>query len=232
MIRLLFLSATFAACATASAQNPDPKLNVSTPGNLLKESHARPLRIMKGFEVEGSPYYFPEYKNGALTLSNGKTYKGLQVKLNMMLQEVLFRTPDGEEMVASNEITRVDMEDNGNVIIFLSGFAPIDKQKSKTFYEVLESGKLMLLKTKLIQVSDYTPINSNTTTRSLTPADLFYISTDGTTLIRVPKSAQDLANLLQPHQTAILKLINSNDLKLKKEEDLKKIVAYYNSLNQ
>src|ERR1051325_1278181 len=56
---------------------------------------------------EGSPYFMDDWSKGAIMLEGGKTIGHLEVKLNLLDNEVHYKGPDGKEMIASVPISEV-----------------------------------------------------------------------------------------------------------------------------
>ncbi|MBL0882029.1 MAG: hypothetical protein IBJ16_01550, partial [Chitinophagaceae bacterium] len=167
--------------------------------------------------------------NGSIQLPNGKIYNGIKLKLNLEEQKILFEVEDGKAFILSVPVARVELGcSSSGPAIFRSGFMPIDKQNERSLYQVLDSGKILLLKHSEIRFKDSKAYNSNDMTRSYRQLSSYYLWLPGKDLVKVPGNENDLIALLSDQQKILNDAIYKDKLKLRKEADLVKIIALYN----
>lgn len=182
------------------------------------------------YNTEGSPFYDTSFCMGSLQLPNGKTYNGIKLKLNLEDQKIIFEVEDGKAFVLSIPVARVELGCNASSqpTIFRSGFTAIDKQNDRSLYQVLDSGKVLLLKYTEIRFKDSKAYNSNDMTRSYRQLPNYYLWMPGKDLLKVPSNETELIALLSDQQKTLNDAIYKEKLKLRKETDLIKIISLYN----
>jgi len=184
--------------------------------------------------MDGSPFFDTSYCNGSVQLTNGKTYSGLQLKLNLEQQKIIFTTGEGKAFALSQPVARLALgcNDPAKSVVFRSGFGPIDKQNERSLYQVLDSGKVLLLKFVEIRYKDDKAYNSNETTRTYRQLHAYYLWIPGKDLVKVSGDENDLLGLLQDQRKQLKDVILKDKLKVKKEADLIRIINSYNRLLQ
>lgn len=201
----------------------------------MTDGNGRPLYLRVEYNVEGSPFHPDDYYIATLFLSNGKAYTGVPVKLNLLENTVLYTTPRGEELVSINPVRRVvftDTSDNNfmKAVIFERGYAAVDKQDQGTYYEVLDSGKIMLLKYYGVSFTDKKNYGSASITRSFQETVSYYICLPDGAMKKLEKGDEALLALIREKKEELRTYITREKLKCKKESDWKKVIAYYNSI--
>lgn len=182
------------------------------------------------YNMDGSPFYDTSFCIGSIQLPNGKIYNGIKLKLNLEEQKILFEVGDGKAFILSVPVARVELGCNNSMqpVVFRSGFTPIDKQNERSLYQVLDSGKVLLLKHTEIRFKDSKAYSSNDMTRSYRQLPSYYLWMPGKDLVKIPSNENDLVALLSDQQKLLNDAIYKEKLKLRKEADLIKIIALYN----
>lgn len=152
-----------------------------------------------------------------------------------MDNELLFITPDGIEMAATSPVQKIiftDPSDNGVMlnITFQKNFPAIDKQTAESYYEVLDTGNVKLLKYHKITYDDRKGYGEATTTRFFQEAEIYYLYSEKTGIVRLEKGKNFLVSFLNDQKEQVSQFIDSNDLKCRKEADWEKVIVYYNTL--
>lgn len=207
----------------------------SFSGNVLyNDGHGIPWKFDFPFAMDGSPFFDTSFCSGSIQLLNGKTYNGLKLKLNLEQQKIIFEAGEGRAYALSQPATRISLscKENNKPVIFRSGFAPIDKQTDRSLYQVLDSGKVLLLKFVEIRFKDSKEYNSNDFTRAYRQLPYYYIWMAGKDLVKVPTNENELIDLLAGQRKELIEVIDKEKLKMRKESDLIKIVAKYNELQK
>lgn len=220
-----------------------PLLGIGQGQNLqfMKESNAflqdvngHPLLLRSAYAIEGSPFFHGEYCTANLKVRNGKSYNGIRVKLNLQENLVIYDAGDGKEMVAVTPIERIlftDCSDLSKNAVLQTGFPPVDAQTVNSFYQLLDSGRLQLLKHIGINYKDIKYYGSNQTTRVFTQKETFYVYSPEKGIRKIAeKDNSSVIALLGDHIQELAAYVSANDLRCKKEEDLQKLVRYYNGL--
>jgi hypothetical protein len=234
MIRLVILFVAL-GLSSISSQAQAQLGSYSFNSNVLyNDGYGIPWTADFPFLMDGSPFFDTSYCNGSVQLTNGKTYSGLQFKLNLEQQKIIFHTSEGKAFALSQPVARLALgcNDPAKSVVFRSGFGAIDKQNERSLYQVLDSGKVLLLKFVEIRYKDSKAYNSNETTRTYRQLPSYYLWIPGKDLVKVPGDENDLLVLLQDQRKQLLDVILKDKLKAKKETDLIKIINSYNRLLQ
>lgn len=205
----------------------------SFSGNVLyNDGHGIPWKFDFPFAMDGSPFFDTSFCAGSVQLLNGKIYSGLNLKLNLEQQKIIFEAGEGKAYALSQPVVRIELtcKTNGRPTVFRSGFAPIEKQNDRSLYQVLDSGKVLLLKFVEIRFKDSKEYNSNEISRAYRQLPSYYIWMPGKDLIKIPSTENELIALLADQRKALTAMIDKEKLKLRKENDLIKIIAKYNQL--
>src|ERR1051325_8435211 len=133
--------------------------NYSNAQQFMEDVLGRPIYLKVDYNVEGSPFFPDEYLRANVYLRYGKIYTGVFVKFNLQENLLLYKQADGTELSAVTPIKQViftDTADNWILYnaIFENGFPAIDNHNENTFYQVLDSGKIKLLKYHTVKFTD------------------------------------------------------------------------------
>jgi len=199
---------------------------------LYNDGYGIPWNAELPYRIEGSPFFDKGFCKGSIQLLNGKTYGDLQLKLNLEEQKVIFTGADGKTFAVSQPLARVELACNNQSesIIFRSGFGAVNKQNEQSLYQVLDSGRVLLLKFVEIRHMDSKAYNSTETTRSYRQLPYYYLWKSGKDLIKVPVDENGLLDILKDKKKELAETINNERLKIKKEADLIQVIKKYNSL--
>ena len=183
-----------------------------------------------GIEMEnyGSPFFDPEFLPANIVLVSGQRYENVLVKINLLSNEVIYKTPEGKALAVLPAIKLVELNQHGNLLFFEYGYPVFEKQNQKTIYQVLAKGKVTLLKYFFVQVTEAKPYSSATMLRTIEqfPRLFLYDTTMG--LLKTPKSNEDLLSLYKADASRIQSILQKNNLKIKKEADLVKCITALN----
>lgn len=234
MIRLVILFMALGVSSISSRAQAQLGSYSFNSNVLYNDGYGIPWSFDFPFLMDGSPFFDTSYCNGSVQLTNGKTYSGLQLKLNLEQQKIIFHTGEGKAFALSQPVARLELGCNNpsKSVVFRSGFGPIDKQNERSLYQVLDSGKVLLLKFVEIRYKDSKAYNSNDMTRTYRQLPTYYLWMPGKDLVKVPGDENDLLVLLQDQRKQLLDVILKDKLKAKKETDLIKIINRYNLLLQ
>lgn len=200
-------------------------------GNMtLTDINGKPIFPKSEYQFDGSPFFKDEYCLARLKIANGKTYENLPVKLNLQDNLVIYRQPNGAEMEAVSRIEFLEFIGcaNGEVPVFRSGYPPVDEQNAGTYYQVLESGPVQLLKLWRVTYIDQKPYASASIVRKYDRSPLYYAYTPTKGMIRLGKGNELALQLDQERTAKATAYARQENLKLRKEEDLRKLIAFYN----
>ena len=210
----------------------DPFRHMKETIQFMNDGNGQPFKPTRGFEEEGSPFFANEYLESIIQLTNGKSYHRIPVKINYLTGEVLFKAEDGQEMSVIKPFQRIEMMREGQKYIFRSGFPSIDKQNEFTLYEMLDSGAAVLLKYTSVKFQDRQPYNGVNIIRTYTKKEVYYSYMPSNGLIALPAESTELIRLFGKDAVVMNDYLQMHKLKTKKETDLVKLFAHYNSLKK
>jgi hypothetical protein len=113
--------------------------------------------------------------------------------------------------------------------LFRNGSINIDDNNVNAFYEVLNDGRISLLKRTRKKVNEIKAFDSTVAVKRIAEVHDYYLSRKGE-LFRLKKDRKTLLALLNDQAEQIEKFINQNKLNIKDETQLISIISYYNSL--
>lgn len=181
--------------------------------------------------VEGSPFFSEEMMKGAIILSEGKEYRNIIVRINLLDFQVNYIGDKQIELVASTPIREVVLWDtiNSKDYRFISSnFIDATVKPEKDFYELLQAGKTELYKQHKKQMLESKPYGSATVEQRI-QTEVFYFVLKEKQWKRV-KKLKDLTALLNDKAADIAKFISDNKIAGDNQANFESVVAHYNSL--
>jgi hypothetical protein len=179
-------------------------------------------------ETNGSPFFDSEFLSANIELVTGQRYDNVLVKINLLSNEIIFKTAEGKELAVSPAIKLVELNKNGNLLFFEYGFPIFEKQNQKTIYQVLAKGEVSLLKYFFIQVTETKHYSSTTMVRTIEQFPRLFLYDKKMGLQKAPKSNEDLLSLYKVYATTLKSILEKNYLKIKKEDDFIKCISKLN----
>lgn len=195
------------------------------------------LRETTYTQIEGSPYYFKDWKMGAVTDVSGKVTDKMMLRYDMYRDEVLY-LQDGKSYAVAQEYARsfsfVVVNEQTSAIenaTFKNGFT-IEGYTKKNYFYVIYSGKAHYLKKFKTSYLEETVNNFGTNEqvkRFMQSEQEFFVAHDNTaTQIKNRKEILSLFGTLNDQMKGYIK---SNKLNVKNDNDLAKILAKYDELS-
>jgi hypothetical protein len=228
---VVFFSSLFLTTKSQKTINVDSSYILPTKVHAFFLTDGQPyVNVKFARVVEGSPFFIDQWNKGYISTREGKKLRDVTLRLNLVDQQLHY-LKDGIEYVTDQPLKEVLIEDekSGNLYIFRSGFPSVQYGNSKTFYQALAEGEVLLLKHIRKMITENTPFGSATTQQTIRNAEHYYISKKGS-MIKIRKDRQSILNALEDKKDPLEKFINQNRLNLRTEEDMIKLVNYYNAL--
>ncbi len=179
--------------------------------------------------VEGSPYYFDDWKKGMVQIENS-LYKNVLLRLNMIETTLEFRDRKGEIMICTQPVKRVELQDSASGASYKfvhSSYLPASPDTKNVWLMELVLGKASLYKLTKKSINTVTPYSSATQEQHILTGYNYYMLQNNT-MTRVKKTS-DMVDLLADKKSELQEFIKSNKLS-NKEGDMIKLVEHYNSL--
>ena len=221
---LLLITGILMGFLTYAQQNP-----------FMNDANGRPLYWGSNYIADGSPYYHDSYNLAEITSTSGKVYKDVRIKLNLVDLAIQYMTEDGGEMIASTGIKSIrfpvlSTEDGPKSNVWLISSTPSINQPNAIIYQVLDSGKVSLLKKISITYRDEKKYGEAVITRHFDRKEIEYLRQANGEYVKLDKSRSFILTALSDKRERIENYITNNNIKCKSAKDFQLIVMYYNSL--
>lgn len=206
-------------------------VSVSAPGNrpiYLREIFSSPFEPKYSAGIDGSPFLFDQWLLARVQLTDDRIADSIFIKLNAYSSKVHFKNEDGEEMQASVPIKEITIIDNNPLwhnTIFRTGYTGFFKE----FFQVLADGKKMQLLKKMVIIKWETKVLGGEDKKTFQLDRELFFSANGS-LFKQNKKCASLSEIFGTNTEEVLRFINTNDIKCNREDDMRKLVDYFNSL--
>jgi hypothetical protein len=184
--------------------------------------------------VEGSAFFISDWLTGRVMLVAGKEYGPMQLKLDLLKNELYYLDPSGREMIATTPLQRIILIDTTKNLyyIFINSDAlpATNPEAERGWYQLMNNGKATVYKKLTKVITETKPYGSATTEQIIHTSSRYFILYNNQ-LIRI-KKFRDLADILSDKKTEVLSFITSNKLNGKSDEDYNSVVSYYNDFFQ
>ena len=237
MSRLLIWSYFSLIClATTSQTTVDVDKESSVAGGALKYVYTvagTPFVNAKFAKVvEGSPFFNEQIMRGAIILSEGKEYRNILLRLNLLESQVNYIDEKQIEMIATTPVSEVVLWDtiNNNYYRFVfSNYIETTDKPEKYFYELLQAGKVELYKQYKKDMLESKPYGSATVEQSIKTESRYFVLISGK-WVRI-KKIKELTDLLTDKKNEIQKFVEDKKLTKDSEANFEAVIAYNNSLS-
>jgi hypothetical protein len=233
------LSATFVIMLLSSnyLKAQRPTANITTETTMMTTQAGAPIYLKTHYAIVGSPYFPPEFTNISIVLKSGIIYPFKKARMNLYDNTLVVLEDNGREQLVTGNITKIIFESvlidqSSKRVVFQKGFPAINGRDSTIYYEVLDSGKLKLIKHYKVSFSDKRSYGDANMTRVFEQEQTFYIVLPGKIIRQIEKGKEDFLSALPDKRSEIEKYIDEKKIKCKKEKDWIDLVSYYNSITQ
>lgn len=196
----------------------------------LVDLKGEPLLTGNSVSADGTPFYSAEWHTASVLLGNGKKLAPVLIRINLEKDEIHFlnQAANGVERIAGKGIVREVAfleQSRRDSTRFRSGFDPYDGNDLLTFYHVLSTGKMTLLKrTKKILIEEKA-FNSATITRRFDTDNSYYVF-NGRELQKLKRNKSSLVTLFQDEHKKIEDYLSHKKPALRFDGDLKALFDF------
>lgn len=164
-------------------------------------------------------------------MANGKVFNSVDIKYDQVEDQLIYRGTDGQAMNFVDKIAEFNLlTSDGNTTVFKKGFPASKGITPENYAEVLVEGKTKLLKRTAKHIQESREYNSATVDRTITSTTLYYLVGDNGEIANISKDKKSILKALPAKSSELEQYISSNKLNLKEDQDLVKLITYYNSL--
>ncbi|WP_231490534.1 hypothetical protein [Pedobacter sp. Leaf170] len=214
---------------------------IMTSGNIasaqeffrLKESIGMPLRSRNYIYTKGTPYFLTDWSAGEVKQADGKIYKDMKLKYDQLEDELIFKDSKGEELGFAIPVVEFKLnytlDGLPKTSLFRNGFAPFKGSTEKNYYEILHDGRIKLAKKNVKRIEQYREYNSASTTKSVIERIKYYTIINNV-LTEFKRDNKSIQQVFGEKSVSVLDYITKNNLDFKKDNDLIKVFAFYETL--
>ncbi|MDT3405227.1 hypothetical protein [Mucilaginibacter terrae] len=204
------------------------RLNSISAQVVSQDINGRPYRLKGAVDVEGSAFLNDDWQKATVKLSNGKTYKDASLKFNLADNELLFKGKDGEPFTFMEPVSEFAITDDlQNIHTYRNDYS-FEGESPATYFEVLADGTTQLLKKTTKSIGDFKEYNGPIVKKYVTSVK-YYLYKDKKA-IQIKPDRKSLLYSLGSKQAELDTYIKNNNLNLKQDADLGKVVVYFNSI--
>lgn len=183
----------------------------------------------------GSKFLNENWTTGDVLQSNDKYFNGMNLKYNIYDDQLIFKNQKDEILAFRFPIKEFhlyeDLNDSTKAVrVYKNGFPDVDKFNKNSYYQVLTDGKAVLLKKFFLNFVEGIPYGRSDVQKTLIPNQSYYLLVNGK-MIKVKKQKESFLSALPNQKTALDLYIKNEKIRFKSDEDLIKILNYYNTLN-
>ena len=192
------------------------------------EHDGRPAKYKN---VNGSPYLFEDWASGTAKTIDNATKKDIQIKYDEIEDILLMKGDDNKLLIFPVQVAEFIINDpkTNSLRTFRSGFIATKGNTDKSFFEVIADGKVRILK-KNHKVISESKEYSGAINKSVSDGIKYYLVNEDNTPVAVKLDVKSISALLPAKQSELTEYAKTNKLNLKNNEDVVKLISYYNSL--
>ncbi|MDX2046576.1 MAG: hypothetical protein SFU87_07300 [Chitinophagaceae bacterium] len=181
--------------------------------------------------VEGTPFFRDYWMSALVTLPGTRKFANIQVKLNLLDNNIHFTDVKGNEMVTSavvHELYLVDTVEAGSYSLISSNVLSPGATSKTRWFLVLEKGTATLLKEVSKKIKETKPYGSATTEQRIETGYRYYILSNNN-LFQI-KKLRSITEALPDRRKELKQFISHNHLQEKNEQHWISVINYYNQL--
>ena len=85
---------------------------------LTMDGNGKMVNLGVDMENYGSPFFDPEFLPANIVLATGQRYENVLIKINLLSNEIIYKTPEGKELAVLPAIKQVELNKNGELLFF------------------------------------------------------------------------------------------------------------------
>ncbi len=205
--------------------------NLPLTSNLFYTVNGVPFSNYKYVKlVEGSPYFNDSFMRGRIIMSKGSIYDSIAVRIDLLENALHYLDKEGNEMVATSPVKSILLSDSitGNKYQFdHSLYMELDPIPTPVWYQLLDSGRVILYKKYVKTINEEKPYNSAILEQKMVTSYTYALKVNN--VLFPVKKLKDLPNLLQDKRQELTTFIQIKSLSGRSEVNYIDLISYYNS---
>ncbi len=225
--KLLTLVCLFGGITNIHAQSQLTNPFLNSGRQYFYQSGARELYT----DLKGEPFLLKDWAKGSITTEFAQT-DNLNMLYNEVEDQLIFKVKRGDVKKVIDpvkEFNIIDSENGNKLRNFKAGFDRTNFSSEKTFFEVLADGKVKLLKKNWKHISQNREY-SGKIAQTVMSYPNYYLVFDDNVPVKLKANKKSLTNQFGSKLKDVNQYIETNQINLKHENDVLKLVNYYNSL--
>lgn len=199
----------------------------------IKDVNGRPVSA-KYIDVEGTPYFSKDFKFGTIELKNGRKFIDVPLKLDLVMHEITFLSPNKEEGIIGSDfvkdLTLTDTTELGiKHYLFRAGLPAIDNHKTNEFCLVIADGKIALVKSMVKKIETRKNELSGEIAKDFALSEDYFIFQNNE-MARFKRDKEFVLQVLYKKREKVETFIKENKGSFKNEDYLAAVFNFYNSL--
>ncbi len=196
----------------------------------LKEANFK-YKFSQEFEVEGSPFYYEEWKPGHAIFENGRASNLYPLKYDIFHNRLLLQRNGVAYLVKPNTVAGFAFVENGQRTVFKNGFSSGKYDIYPANYlKMLYDGEVKLAVKYVSDKSENMDVFTGERTVYFDTEKTFYLINANGTFYEVDLEEDDILEALGKYQNELRKYAEKHDLSFEDEEDLKMLLEHYDAL--
>lgn len=212
----LFLSILFVSLRAYTQIQPNAGGQV-----FLQDSNGKLLTSNNYIDVDGNPYFPKEWVEGTVGLKDGKVIAYNALRLNTITGNLEFKFTD-----KAYDVINPMKEFTLGTLKFRNGFAPMERQNTETYYQVLYDGKQKLLCYRFGSIYLESSYNSATKTKKFQLDEIYYLQKADGKLYELKKNLKSFLLLLDDKSKQLEEFCKKENIKLRSWNDAVRILEY------
>ncbi|WCT12436.1 hypothetical protein [Mucilaginibacter jinjuensis] len=200
---------------------------------IVTSNQGTPFTSQVYAEVNGSPYLSSRWVTGNVALKDGQIYKSVEIKYDQVGDQLLFKADNGDSLLFAQPVHEFELPvtEKGKTTTrnYRNGFPAVNGNTTNNFYEVINDGKVKILKRTKKNIQSHKDYSSANVINDINTNTTYYVLKDNTMTLIKPGS-KTILEALSDKSAEVAKYIKDNNLDARQDADLGKIFTYYNSL--
>lgn len=195
---------------------------------VLQDIDGKPLSRNQFTDIDGSPFLLDDWLPAAIYFQSGGVLTDFKVKYDVINDALVFLDKDGNLNNFKDRVKSFKFVKGGKNYVFDTQFPAIDGHSDQSYYQVLSTGKIQLLKKYnkvILEPQNYN--SANIAKKIQDVVNLYVYNVDDKSIVKLKQQESFLAEKLKIEATELKRYLKENKLNIKKDEDLIKLFAFY-----
>jgi hypothetical protein len=185
------------------------------------------------YDTEGTPYLFEEFQNGELFFRDMTKMSGLKLNYNCTTGDILFQYGGDAYITTRDDIDYFVIYPSGQdtVLLFYKQLLP-DRRKAE-FLEIMYNDHSLLMKRHFKdfkEASVKTPYHANREFNEYVDKEEYYLKFSNNEIYNIKPNKKAILSILPEKSELISDFIKNENIRLKHDTDLIRVIKYYDSL--